>query len=272
MSLTRKHCAFGGRLVIVGFGSIGQGSLPLILRHIDIDRSRITIMTAEERGQAEAKALGIRFVLEPLTADNYRSVLEPLIGPGDFLLNVSQRRRKRRICVTARPGLDAGVEVERASLAAERDQRHRRDIDRSNYALRESALALRGQGGGPGGRGPTALLTHGANPGLVSHFVKKALLDIANDTGLEVSAVPADRPGWVRLARGTGVSVIHIAERDTQVANVPKRIGEFVNTWSIDGFCSEGRQPSELGWGSHERHFPADGARHAFGCDSAIYL
>jgi homospermidine synthase len=69
-----------------------------------------------------------------------------------------------------------------------------------------------------------------------------------------------------------GVKVIHIAERDTQVAQEPKKPGEFVNTWSIDGFVSEGGQPAELGWGTHEKHFPADGARHDFGCDSAIYL
>ena len=50
---------------------------------------------------------------------------------------------------------------------------------RSNYALRESALAL-----ARSPSGPTAVLTHGANPGLVSHFVKQALLDIARDTGL----------------------------------------------------------------------------------------
>jgi homospermidine synthase len=31
--------------------------------------------------------------------------------------------------------------------------------------------------------GPTAVITHGANPGLVSHFVKQALLDIASATG-----------------------------------------------------------------------------------------
>ena len=31
-------------------------------------------------------------------------------------------------------------------------------------------------------------------------------------------------------------------------------------------------QPSELGWGTHEKHLPPEGARHAFGCDAAIYL
>jgi homospermidine synthase len=66
--------------------------------------------------------------------------------------------------------------------------------------------------------------------------------------------------------------VIHIAERDTQVAATPKVPGEFVNTWSIDGFVSEGSQPAELGWGTHERHFPPDGRRHDFGSGAAIYL
>jgi homospermidine synthase len=114
-------------------------------------------------------------------------------------------------------------------------------------------------------------LTHGANPGLVSHFVKQALLDIARDADPSAD-VPADRGGWGRLAEQLGVKVIHIAERDTQVANVAKEPGEFVNTWSIDGFYSEGSQPSELGWGTHEKHFPADGRRHDFGSRAAIYL
>ena len=36
-------------------------------------------------------------------------------------------------------------------------------------------------------QGPTAVLTHGANPGLVSHFVKQALVDLARDAGLGAS-------------------------------------------------------------------------------------
>jgi homospermidine synthase len=80
------------------------------------------------------------------------------------------------------------------------------------------------------------VLTHGANPGLVSHFVKQALLNIASDTG--VAASPRTREEWAALAHKLGVKVIHIAERDTQVANRPKRPNEFVNTWSVDGFVS----------------------------------
>ncbi|MGF1626227.1 MAG: saccharopine dehydrogenase C-terminal domain-containing protein, partial [Alphaproteobacteria bacterium] len=77
---------------------------------------------------------------------------------------------------------------------------------------------------------------------------------------------------WAGLARRLGIKTIHIAERDTQIGEQRKRPGEFVNTWSVDGFISEGCQPAELGWGTHERHFPPDGGRHDFGSGSGIYL
>ncbi|MBV9553597.1 MAG: saccharopine dehydrogenase NADP-binding domain-containing protein, partial [Alphaproteobacteria bacterium] len=57
-----KHAMLTGRLVIVGFGSIGQGVLPLILRHIAVAPERITIVTAEPRGRAEAEQYGVCFV------------------------------------------------------------------------------------------------------------------------------------------------------------------------------------------------------------------
>ncbi|HXB17939.1 MAG TPA: saccharopine dehydrogenase C-terminal domain-containing protein [Steroidobacteraceae bacterium] len=261
------HVEFPGRILFVGFGSVGQGVLPLILRHIGIAPERITIVTAEDKGNEEAAKYGVKFIKERLTRETFRRVLNPLLGRGDFLINVSVEVSSVALiklcwekgamyidtCIEPWPGgyTDPTVPVAR----------------RTNYALREEALALR-QGNE---RGPTAVLTHGANPGLVSHFVKQALLNIAQDTKLEAGK-PATRAEWGELARRLGVKVIHVAERDTQVSNKPKLPGEFVNTWSIDGFVSEGSQPSEMGWGTHERNFPRDGKRHDFGCLAAIYL
>jgi homospermidine synthase len=263
----QKHVAFSGRLVIVGFGSIGQGVLPLLLRHIDMRPEQIVIVTAEPRGHEVAGEYGVRFVEHALTRDDYREMLEPWLGRGDFLLNVSVDVSSVALielclekgalyldtCTEPWPG---GYTDPNLPPAA-----------RSNYALRESALVLRQRAP----HGPTAVLTHGANPGLVSHFVKQALMDIARDADPSAE-VPAARAGWAGLAERLGVKVIHIAERDTQVAKIPKEPGEFVNTWSIDGFFSEGSQPAELGWGTHERHFPEDGRRHDFGGQAAIYL
>ncbi len=267
MSDHKVHVNFSGRIVFVGFGSIGQGVLPLMMRHIGTSADRITIVSADERGIEVARHFGVKFIMQPVKPENLRTLLEPLDGEGDFLVNVSvdvssialvqfcQERGALYLdtCIEPWPGgyTDQSVPAAR----------------RTNYALREAALALRDGSKG----GPTAVLTHGANPGLVSHFVKKALLDIAAATGVTTDE-PNSRKGWAALAKKLDVKVIHIAERDTQVSPVRKRVGEFVNTWSVDGFVSEGCQPCELGWGSHERHFPADGNRYDFGRGSSIFL
>jgi homospermidine synthase len=251
----------------LGFGSIGQGVLPLILRHIDLDPARITILNANHRGEAIANEYGIKFRCQPITPDTCKAILSPMLGPGDFLLNVSVNVSSVALVELCRDlgalYLDTCIEPWAGGYTCTDTPAS----ERSNYALRESMLALRTDD-----TSPTAVITHGANPGLVSHFVKQALLNISRDCGLDIQP-PARRRDWAELAERLSIRTIHIAERDTQVARgVPKAEGEFVNTWSIDGFVGEGCQPGELGWGSHEKYFPPDAARHAFGDGAAIYL
>lgn len=264
----KKYVKFEGRLVIVGFGSVGQGSLPLLLRHIDMPKDRIIIINGDDRGQQEAEHFGIKFVVKVLTRENYRAVLEPLVGKGDFLLNVSVDVSSVALiefcCEKGAMYLDTCIEP---WLGGYTDQSISAS-HRSNYGLREAVMALRGQ---YHNGAPTVIPTHGANPGLVSHWVKRAMLNIARDVYGKVD-IPKSREEWARLAMKLEVKVIHCAERDTQVANPGKQRFEFVNTWSVDGFIGEGSQPCELGWGSHEKHFPLDGRRHDFGCDAAIFL
>jgi homospermidine synthase len=83
---------------------------------------------------------------------------------------------------------------------------------------------------------------------------------------------PTTREGWAALMAKAGVKGIHIAERDTQRSKKPKPRDVFVNTWSVEGFLSEGMQPAELGWGTHEAWMPENGRTHAAGCGAAIYL
>jgi homospermidine synthase len=262
-----KHATLPGRLVMVGFGSIGQAMLPVLLRHIEIARTRITIIAADMHGMAVARESGLRYLHYPLTEDNHAAVLEPLLGEGDFLLNLSVDvaslslielcwRRKALYLDTCIEPWAGGYTNGALSLS-----------QRSNYALREQVLAFRRAHPD----GPTAIVTQGANPGLASAFVKQALLDVASDTGLAVD-MPARKEDWAALACRLGIKAIHVAERDTQIPDRRKERDEFINTWSVDGFVGEALQPAELGWGTHERHWPADAARHGFGCDAAIYL
>jgi len=259
------HATFPGRLVILGFGSVGQAVLPLVLRHIDIDPRRITVLSKRGPRTGIAERFGVAHLARPLDRGNYAATLDQHLREGDFLLNVCvevesvslmEHCRRRGVlyldtCIEPWPGRSEDGTLD-PSL-------------RSNYALREEALALRRDGA------PTAVVTMGANPGLASHFVKRALLDLAADLR-PGSAHPARPAEWARLASDLGVKAIHIAERDTQVTPQRKERDEFVNTWSVNGFVGEGLQPSEIGWGTHERDFPADGARHGFGSQAAIYL
>lgn len=267
--MDKFYASFKEKIVIIGFGSIGQGVLPLILRHIDIDKKNISIVTADEEGREIAKKEGIDFYLKPLTPSNYREILDPLLGKNGFLLNVSvdvssidlikfcHERGTLYLDTSIEPWAHGYCDP---SLTLSQ---------RSNYALREKALELRKNFGDSSS---TAVIAHGANPGIISHFLKKALLNIANDLEIEFDK-PKNKKEWAELAKKMEIKTIHVSEYDTQISKEAKKIGRFENTWSVDGFYGEGIcQPSEIGWGTHELYFPKDGKRHDFGCDAGIYL
>ena len=264
------HARFDGPIVMIGFGSIGKGTLPLIERHIGFDKAKLTVIAPDDTDRALLDERGIRFEHLAITRDNFAEVLQPMLTAGGrqgLCINLSVETSSVAIIGLCKDigalYIDTVVEPwpgfytdDKLSVS-----------QRSNYALRESLMDLRRTRPG----GPTAVSTCGANPGMVSWFVKQALLNIARDTGREVEA-PTTRENWAKLAQKLGVKGIHIAERDTQRARSPKPRGTFVNTWSVEGFVSEGLQPAELGWGTHEKHLPPEGRHHDFGPDCAIYL
>lgn len=263
----KKYGELKGRMLIVGFGSIARSAVPLLLRHFDITPDRITVVCPAGNDTSVAASSGIPVLEKALTEANYKDVLQPLLGAGDFLLNlsvnVSSEALVRYCWEHGALYLDTSIEPW-AGACADPDASLSR---RSNYALREGVLAFRLDKRD----GPTAVLTQGANPGLVSAFVKQALVNMAADNDLEYDP-PACFEDWAALARQLDIRAIHVAEQDTQVGEQRKAPDEFVNTWSVDGFIEEGMQPAELGWGTHERHWPDEARRHGFGSDAAVYL
>ncbi|MBM3889793.1 MAG: homospermidine synthase, partial [Verrucomicrobia bacterium] len=129
--------------------------------------------------------------------------------------------------------------------------------------------------------GPSAVVEHGANPGLISHFTKQGLIDIAKRLmrDKKVNGLDAEelqqfiKDGqFNRLAMKLGVKVIHCSERDTQITHKPKEVGEFVNTWSVEGFREEGTTTAEMGWGTHEKELPPLAYEHPDGPRNQICL
>ena len=266
------HPVYGrieGPIVIIGFGSIGRGTLPLIERHFEFDANDIHVIEPSDEHANFLRQRGVQYHQFELTRDNYREILDRFFKgrKGGFCVNLSVDTGSLDIMKHCRSlqtlYLDTVVEPwpgfyfnEDASPA-----------ERTNYALRETVR--REKRAKPGGT--TAVSCCGANPGMVSWFVKEALLNIARDTG-HPHEVPASREEWAALMRDLGVKGIHIAERDTQAPAYPKPAGVFVNTWSVEGFLSEGFQPAEVGWGTHEKWLPENAGTHAEGCRAAIFI
>ncbi len=260
----------GGPVLMIGSGSIAHGTLPLLLRHFDLAPDDITVLGPETADDPVLGKLGVRTVQAAVTRDNYRELLTPLLvqsGRRAFCVNLSVDTSSVAIMVLCRElgclYIDTVVEPwpgfyddPTAPLAA-----------RTNYALRETVLAERAAHPG----GTTAVSACGANPGMVSWFVKQALLDVAARTGVD-GPEPTSRQEWASLMARCGVKGVHIAERDTQRSRSPKCVGTFVNTWSVDGFISEGLQPAELGWGTHEKWAPPHSHRHSQADAPSIYL
>ncbi|MDD3371765.1 MAG: saccharopine dehydrogenase NADP-binding domain-containing protein [Alphaproteobacteria bacterium] len=252
---------------MIGFGSIGQGVLPLILRHFDVKPEQISIITADERGKSEAEKYHISFEINPLTPENYRQVLGSHLKTGDFVVNVSVDVSSTTLIKLCQEKEALYIDTVVEPWAGSYTNTSLSIADRSNYAMREDALALMPKYK----NGSTAIVCHGANPGLVNHFFKQAMINMAKDLGMKIKK-PQCREDWGKLAQKLNIKAIHIAERDTQISAKPKEVDEFVNTWSIDGFYSEGNQPAELGWGTHEKTMPKGAASHKAGCKAAIYL
>lgn len=264
--MIKQYADFPGRICILGFGSIGQGVLPLLLRHINVAPENVTVISADPYGADIALKYGINFIKRKITRANYKEQMSRLLGKGDFLLNLSVDVSSIALIELCREVgalyLDTCIEP----WVGGYDEPKLSMAERTNYALREKALKLKTDT-----PTPTAIVAHGANPGLVSHFLKEALLNLKSDLGIN-GKKPATREEWAALAEKLGVKTIHVAERDNQRSYIPKQVGEFVNTWSIGGFYAEGNQPSELGWGTHEKYFPADGRQHEKGSRASIYL
>lgn len=266
------HAAITGPVVMIGFGSIGRGTLPLVDRHFEFDRTRAVVIEPNGHDRGIVEQYGFELVEAAVTVDNYRELLTPLLTAGDgqgFCVNLSVDTSSldiMRLCrelgvlyidtvVEPWPGFYYDPSTDNAL--------------RTNHALRSTVTDERRRSPG----GTTAVSCCGANPGMVSWFVKQALVELVSELGIEAhEPATGDRAAWAEYMRLAGVTGIHIAERDTQRTRSPKPIDTFWNTWSVDGFISEGLQPAELGWGTHEKWMPANARTFADPSAPGIFL
>lgn len=291
MTPVSNRTVFRGRVLMLGCGSVGRCTLPMVLRHLDMPANRVTVMDFTDVRDTIEEPLkaGVVFKQMRLTSENYASVLGELVGPGDVIVDLSWNvetfdmlqwcaERKVNYINTSLEEWDPYGDIENKS-----------PYERSLYSRQMRVRQLKNRLNAGSARSATAIMDHGANPGLVSHFTKRALLEIASKmlesgmpaaTGVNKAAFERliqdaeshKEQSFARLSQATGTKVIHISERDTQITSQPKTVDEFVNTWSIEGFFEEGTAPAEMGWGTHERRLPRNAHIPIGGPGNQIFL
>jgi homospermidine synthase len=271
---------FRRKVLFLGYGAVAHCTLPIFVRHVQVAPQDITVLDFEDAAEQLQPwtAQGLHFVRQRVTPENLGAVLGRYLGAGDLLVDLAWNID---CCELLQWCHEHGVlyintSVEVWDPYSGMAQRH--PTERTLYWRHMKVRGLRALWSEPG---PTAVLEHGANPGLISHWTKQGLVDIAENLladgrlrGADAEEVRhlVDHGVFNRLARKLGVRVIHCSERDTQITNRPKQVGEFLNTWSIEGFHEEGITTAEMGWGTHEKELPALAYEHAQGPKNQICL
>ena len=275
-----KKLTFKKKILFVGYGAVAQCTLPILLEHVDVPLSSITVLDFEYRAGALKRwtERGVRFVRDRVTKGNLGKLLGKYLSAGDLLIDLAWDIECTDILEWCH---DRGVLYVNASVELW-DPYTGFDVkpptERTLYWRHMRIRKLKAGWKEPG---PTAVIEHGANPGLISHFTKQGLIDIGErliaDKKVKGKKAEEIRDAIVArefnvLAMKLGVKVIHCSERDTQITDKPKQVDEFVNTWSVEGFREEGTSTAEMGWGTHEKELPELAYEHEDGPRNQICL
>lgn len=270
---------FNKNIFILGCGGVVQCTLPLLLKLIDVSPENITIMDFVDNRSRVKEFLdkGVKYVQKQLTEENYGEVLKQYLKPGDLFLDLAWNVDTPMMLDWCHKNDVLYINTAVEEWSPYKDVETVSPIKLTLYSRQMDLKNLMNKWSK---KGSTAIIDHGANPGLVSHFAKEALVDIAKKIIHDKPQDPrrkmlekalADN-NFALLGHLSGTKVIHISERDTQIAHKPKEVNEFVNTWSVEGFIEEGIAPSELGFGTHEKALPRKAQEHESGPKNQILL
>lgn len=255
---------FKKKILIVGYGSVARCLLPLLFKHLSIPSNHITIIDSKDKTDELAPWIkkGIKFFQRTITPLNLARVLSEHLSSGDVIIDLSWNIECIDILAWCHENnvLYINSSVENWDPFANISTQS--PYEKSLYHKQEKIRAMANRWNGPQ---TTAIIDHGANPGLVSHFMRKGLVDIActmlqdNKVSKKIKLSIEEhlsREEYAHLSKTLEVKVIHISEHDTQITNNPKQNNEFVGTWSIEAMHEESLAPAEFAWGTHETSIP----------------
>lgn len=276
-----KQVIHNGNILLLGCGAVARASLPLLFQLVDFDPKKLKIIDFVDVSESIATYLakGAQFHKFTITQDNYESTLSKYLKPGDMLLDLSWNIDT---CALLDYCHKNGILYVNTSVEVWDPYSKEGTLQEATLYHRQANIRAMIRDWRENDVNPTAILDHGANPGFISHLVKKGMEDIVHQKLIPSRNISPEQKekllGYIKknyfnvLAQKIGLKVVHISERDTQITEKPKWPKEFVNTWSVEGFIEEGVAPAELGWGTHEKQLPHNALTHASGNKNQICL
>lgn len=271
---------FKNKILMIGYGSVARCTLPILLKHIDIPHQNITVIDFIDKKKELQPWIkkGVKYFQERITPINITQLLSKHVSSGGLVIDLAWNIECLDMLSWCHENkvlyINTSVEEWDPYVNIHRKSPFQKSLYYKQMQIRD--MVSRWDNGST-----TALLDHGANPGLISHFTKKGIMDIAlkmikdknvtKDYAKKIEHL-AQEKDFAGLAHALGVKVIHISERDTQITNRPKEVGEFVGTWSIEGLREEGISPAEMGWGTHEKEISLMTNMPPYGPKNQIFL
>lgn len=274
--------SFSHRILIIGYGSVSKCTIPLLFQHIDLPFSSVTIIDYidlnDDEQLNEWRQKGVHYIQKKITPENLHEMLSQHVEAGGIVLDLAWNIDTLDILTWCHDHsvlyLNTSVEVWDPYQNFAEKSIEEKTLYWRQMRIRKAISSWKD-------RAPTAIVDHGANPGLISHFTKQGLVDIAHHA-LKDDLIPSptiplietalEEKNFAQLAMHLDVKVIHCSERDQQRVNGHKNLNEFVNTWSIEGLIEEGMAPAELGWGTHEKTLPVTAHVPKNGPKNQIFL
>lgn len=271
---------FKNKVLIIGYGAVGKCFLPVFLENIKVPRSNITVIDFTDKAAVLMPWIrkGIRYSQEKITPVNLTKILSKYLNPGGLIIDLSWNIDCLEMLTWCHSNkvlyVNTSVEEWDPYAAVHAKSTFEKSLYYKQMEIRDMVAKWNNES-------ITAVLDHGANPGLISHFTKKGLVDIA-ERAIDDKATSArsarslkhllHEKNFPDMAMELGVKVIHCSEKDTQTSNRHKELNEFVGTWSIEGLREEGTAPAELGWGTHEGNPPILFSAPSYGPKNQIFF
>ncbi len=265
---------------MIGYGSVARCTLPILLKHIDIPHQNITVIDFIDKKKELQPWIkkGVKYFQERVTPININQLLSKHVSSGGLVIDLAWNIECLDMLSWCHENkvlyINTSVEEWDPYVNIHRKSPFQKSLYYKQMQIRD--MVSRWDNGST-----TALLDHGANPGLISHFTKKGIMDIAlkgikdknvtKNYAKKIERLMQEK-NFAGLAHALGVKVIHVSERDTQITNRPKQVGEFVGTWSIEGLREEGISPAEMGWGTHEKEISLMTNVPPYGPKNQIFL